>query len=97
MITSAPPLDADEKQQRKIAKEASSSSSADEPRHQSVQQRPLSSSLSSPSSSKQRNYPSGKNLAGGGRMRATARALVRGLTVVKMKRDSRGRAGYEAV
>jgi hypothetical protein len=47
-----------------------------------------------------RNYPSGKKLsisAGGGRMRATARMLVRGLSVVKMKRDSRGRGGYEAV
>jgi hypothetical protein len=52
-----------------------------------------------------RNYPSGKKLSDGGggggksRMRATARALVRGLSVVKMtrKRDSRGRGGYEAV
>ena len=49
-----------------------------------------------------RNYPSGKKLSVGGsggksRMRATARALVRGLSVVKMKRDSRGRGGYEAV
>ena len=49
-----------------------------------------------------RNYPSGKKLSIGGsggksRMRATARALVRGLSVVKMKRDSRGRGGYEAV
>jgi hypothetical protein len=52
-----------------------------------------------------RNYPSGKKLSGGGggggggksRIRATARALVRGFSVMKMKRDSRGRGGYEAV
>ena len=109
MIANAPPPGADEKQQkRRRDSKAPSSSSAGPSRSRGSFSPPSSTTTTAttmeqqqqPRSPSKRDYPSGKkhsSSAGGGRMRATARMLARGLSVVRMKRDSRGRGGYEAV
>lgn len=81
LITNAPPPNVDPKQKTKSASRAPTPSTA-------------TTTTMAPS---KRNYPSAKKSSGGGksRMRATARALIRSLSVVK--RGSRGRGGYEAV
>ncbi len=98
MITRAPPpsaADADEKKRRRGGRGHSKTASAPE------RPSPPSISMESPRPpSAKRNYPTGKKPSFGGtgsRMRATALALVRGLSVVKMKQNSRERGGYEAV
>ena len=88
MITNAPPPDVDQKRgdhsgpaERRHAAPSSSATEA-----MGLEARP----------STKRNYPTAKKSSGGkSRLRATARALVRGLSVVK--RDPRGRNKYEAV
>lgn len=95
MITSAPPPVPDAaagggKQKRRRHSKAASSSSSE------------SSTMEQPRSpGSMRNYPSSpeKKLSSAGRMHATARAFVRGLSVMKVKRDSHRRSAskYGAV
>ncbi len=100
MIASAPPpeeANRKQKQKRGHSKAASAPAAAPAEHRQSSTVTPPSEPPRTPT---KRNYPSGKKLSvdgGGGksRVRATARALVRGLTAVK--RNSRGGGGYEAV
>jgi hypothetical protein len=99
MITTAPPPGVEQKQKQGRSKPI-------ERRHSTVTAAPTSPSTSMamatmeprPPSTK-RNYPAAKKQSSGGgksRLQATARALVRGFSVVK--RNSRGRgSGYEAV
>jgi hypothetical protein len=97
MITSAaPPPDAAADGKRK-QKQKRGHSAAERPSPSRHSVPPPSSSTTMEFPRSKRNYPSEKKLSGGGRMRATARALVRGLSVVNVKRDSRGRSGFEAV
>ena len=111
MITTAPPPDADAKgeQKRRHPKaKAASASVAERPSPSRLHSAPPSSwstmKVERPRSPpSKRNYPTSekKLLSGGGggksRMRATARAIFRGLSVVNVKRDSRGRRGFEAI
>jgi len=105
MITNAPPPDAaaDGKQKQKQKQKQKRGGHSTPERHSLPAPSTMTMDQSSPRPpSAKRNYPSGKKPpssggGAGGRMRATARALVRGLSVVKMKRNSGGRSGYEAV
>ena len=84
LITNAPPPGADQKRGHHSTPAAPTSSTTE------------ATTLDARPSTK-RNYPTAKKSSGGkSRLRATARMLVRGFSVVK--RDSRGgRSGYEAV
>jgi hypothetical protein len=102
MITSAaPPPDAaadGKRKQKQKQKRGHSAAERPSPSRHSVPPPSSSTTMEQPRFPRsKRNYPSEKKLSGGGRMRATARALVRGLSVVNVKRDSRGRSGFEAV
>jgi hypothetical protein len=102
MITSAPPPDVDQKEQKRGHSKTASAVERRTSRHSAAPApSPTTTEQPQPRSPTKRSYPSGKKASGGGvgggksRMRATARALVRGLSVVRQ--DSRKGGGYEAV
>ena len=93
LITNAPPPGPEQKQ-----KQQGRSKPVVERRRSTAAPTTSSSSSSPPPPSTKRNYPSVKKQSSSGgksRFHATARALVRGLSMVK--RNSRGGGGYEAV
>ena len=89
LITNAPPPGVDQKRGHH--------SSPAEPRHAAPTSSTTDATILDARPSTKRNYPTSKKSSGGkSRLRATARMLARGFSVVK--RDSRGgRNGYEAV
>jgi hypothetical protein len=110
MITSAPPPAADaaggrKQKRRRHPKATSSSSSAAEhpsPSRQSVPPSSWTSTMDPMGQprppSKRNHYPESEKKLSGGRMRATARAVARGLSVLNVKRDSPAgrRSGFDS-
>jgi len=91
LIANAPPPGVDQKRERPKSAQLPSTSSSSSP--------PTTTAERRSSTSTKRSYPPMKQHSGGkSRFHATARAIVRRLTVSKPKQDSRRRSGgYEAV